>query len=659
MFGIVYLLLGILLGKEWMGRLVLHNTGGKITAWNRLWVMLPVSFGAGTLVMGWAVYLISWAASALGAGRPLFFGNFIVMGALTVVFAALYWSRYRRESCVKGEKLISEKALFYKELVFFGILLFFLTWIMFYVFHITKGVLYSGFTVYGDYAPHTAMMRSFSWGNNFPTQYPHFGGADVKYHFMFQFLAGNLEYLGLRIDFAYNIISILALWNFLMLLYELAGRITGSFCAGALTVLLFFFRSAFTFFQFVWEHLRAGDLWNTLLTNTSFIGYTLNENWGLWNFNVYLNQRHLAFGLLIVCTALWVYLDWMDAGASHPERGVRWFRQRLVSKEGWRSRNWETALYMGVLLGLCAFWNGAAVIGGLLILMGFALFSDGKLDYVLTAAAAVIFSLLQTKIFMTGQNMSPSICWGFLADKKTVLGVLWYLFQMSGIFFIGALFLMLFLERRERAILCSFLLPTVFAFCISLTPDINVNHKYIMISYAFLAMFWAWAAVQIRQKRGGAQVFASLLVLFLTVSGVYDFVIILRNNDAGHRVGVNMDSGLSEWLAANLDSTDLLLSPEYSMNEVTMSGVMLYCGWPYYAWSAGYDTNYRADRAVEIYTSSDEKQVKKLINEEGITYILFEEDSEFEQNRCREDVIAKICSLAYCSEDGRIRIYEA
>ncbi len=72
MFGIVYLLLGILLGKEWMGRLVLHNTGGKITAWNRLWVMLPVSFGAGTLVMGWAVYLISWAASALGAGRPLF-----------------------------------------------------------------------------------------------------------------------------------------------------------------------------------------------------------------------------------------------------------------------------------------------------------------------------------------------------------------------------------------------------------------------------------------------------------------------------------------------------------------------------------------------------------------------------------------------------------
>ena len=32
---------------------------------------------------------------------------------------------------------------------------------MFYVFYIKDGILYSGLTVYGDYAPHTAMMRLF------------------------------------------------------------------------------------------------------------------------------------------------------------------------------------------------------------------------------------------------------------------------------------------------------------------------------------------------------------------------------------------------------------------------------------------------------------------------------------------------------------------
>ena len=133
---------------------------------------------------------------------------------------------------MKPESMVSDRSRFRKELVFFGILLVFITYMMFYVFYIKDGVMYAGLTVCGDYAPHTAMMRSFSLGNNFPTQYPHFGGADVKYHFMFQFLAGNLEYLGLRLDLAYNLISIGSLLGFLMLLYELALRITGRMCCG-------------------------------------------------------------------------------------------------------------------------------------------------------------------------------------------------------------------------------------------------------------------------------------------------------------------------------------------------------------------------------------------------------------------------------------------
>ena len=51
-----------------------------------------------------------------------------------------------------------------------------------------------------------------------------------------------------------------------------------------------------------------------------------------------------------------------------------------------------------------------------------------------------------------------------------------------------------------------------------------------------------------------------------------------------------MNSALTDWLAENLTSEDLILTPEYSINEVTMAGVMMYMGWPYYAWSAGYDT---------------------------------------------------------------------
>lgn len=662
MLGIIYCLLAILIGKEVAGMFFVSGNRNKSTRTNQFWILASGALGTGLLIFGWITYMISWAASALGAEKPLIYGNLAVMAGAAVFLALLYGRRYRKENSILSEyeqALIHDKKQFRKELILLVILAVFLTWIMFYVFYIKDGVLYSGYTVYGDYAPHTAMMRSFSLGNNFPTQYPHFGGQDVKYHFMFQFLVGNLEFLGLRLDFAYNIVSILALLAFLMMLYNLALRITGSFAASVMTIVFFFFRSALTFFHFVLEHLQAGDLMETFRNNMNFIGYTPNENWGLWNFNVYLNQRHLAFGLLIVTLALWMFLDWVDAGCAHEEKGWNWLTGRIFSREAWKSRNLENALLAGMMLGLTSFWNGAAVIGGLLILFGFAAFSDGKLDYLVTAIAAVVFAELQAKVFIWGDAVSTSFYWGFLAEDKSLHGVLWFLLQMSGVFFLGALVLLYFLkDRRQRVLLISFLFPLIFAFCISLTPDIAVNQKYIMISYAFVAMFWGWAFVKLFQKGIWRKLAAVVLAICLTITGIYDFVIIVRDNGPGRRVSVNLNSALTDWLAENLTSEDLILTPEYSINEVTMAGVMMYMGWPYYAWSAGYDTYRRADIAKTIYSSTDENTVKKLVKQEKITYILFEDGMTFEETECREDTIAEAFRLVYQSEDGRIRIYE-
>ena len=203
-----------------MGNLFMCGFSYLRSIQKKFWILASGALGTGLLIFGWITYMISWAASALGAEKPLIYGNLAVMAGAAVFLALLYGRRYRKENSILSEyeqALIHDKKQFRKELILLVILAVFLTWIMFYVFYIKDGVLYSGYTVYGDYAPHTAMMRSFSLGNNFPTQYPHFGGQDVKYHFMFQFLVGNLEFLGLRLDFAYNIVSILALLAFLMM----------------------------------------------------------------------------------------------------------------------------------------------------------------------------------------------------------------------------------------------------------------------------------------------------------------------------------------------------------------------------------------------------------------------------------------------------------
>ena len=671
MIGIIYILLGMMLGKELAEVLIVPSdvnslesnlTGFKKFKGNQIWILLAASFGMGMLVFGWSTYMSAWAMNEIGVGNPLIWGNVLTMAAAIIILAVLYYRRYHAGSSVftKADKyLVSDKRIFYKELFLFGGLLIFLTAIMFYVFYIKDGILYSGFTVYGDYAPHTAMMRSFSRENNYPTQYPHFGGEDVKYHFMFQFLTGNLEFLGLRLDLAYNLVSVMALLGFLMLLYSIACRLTGSMLAGGVTIGFFFFRSSFSFFTFVLEHVKIGDLWETFRDNTSFIGYTTNENWGLWNFNVYLNQRHLAFGMLITAVVLWVFLDWLDAGCAHEETGIRWFKNRLFTKEAWRCRSSETALMAGMFLGFTSFWNGAAVIGGLLILMGFAVFSDGKLDYLILAVTAVVFSVLQSKLFIWGNAVSPTFYWGFLSEDKSAAGVIAYLLQMSGIFFFGMIILIVLMRQRvQRTAMISVLFPAIFAFLVSLTPDIAVNHKYIMISFAFGFIFWAWAVVNLWKGRWFKRILAAVLVICLSITGIYDFVIIIRNNGPGHRVTVHMQSELTDWLSENLTEDDLILTPEYSMNEVTMSGVMMYMGWPYYAWSAGYDTYGRADKAKKIYSSLDKDEVKALVNEESITYILFEEGMEYEQESCREDVIASVFPLVYETEDRRIRIYE-
>ena len=302
---------------------------------------------------------------------------------------------------------------------------------------------------------------------------------------------------------------------------------------------------------------------------------------------------------------------------------------------------------------------GTIIPAGLLILLGFAVFSDGKLDYLILAATSVIFSVLQTRIFIWGEAVSPSLYWGFLSDDKTLWGVLWYLIQMSGIFFVGTVVLVFLLKKRQqRAALISFLFPAAFAFFVSLTPDIAVNHKYIMISYAFTAIFWAWALMQLFQKKILHRIVAVLLAVCLTITGIYDFVVIIRNNGPGHRVSVNMNSDLTDWLEEHLTHEDLILTPEYSINEVTMSGVMMYMGWPYYAWSAGYDTYYRVAQAKTIYSTINKEELKKLVKQEKITYILYEEGMEYEQQYCREETIASVYKLVYETEDGRIRIYE-
>lgn len=661
MFGFVYLLLSFGTGKRMTEAIYLKKM--KKDNQSSIWILLPAAFCIGTLVLTWCVYLVSWLwESRQGSRHPLFVGNLAVMGiaGLWLLWGAAKASGKKRRI---GERVRSfgrtaGRRPFLQEGLYFLCLALFLTGIFFYVFFISGDRLYAGVTVFSDYAPHTAMMRSFSAGNNFPTQYPHFGGEDVKYHFMFQFLTGNLEYLGMRLDLAYNLVSMFSLLGMLMLLYRLTLRFTGSVMAGFLSGFLFFFRSGLAFFRFLWEHWRAGDVAAALAQNETFLGYTQSENWGLWCFNVYLNQRHLAFGILLAELLLWKYADWLEESDAGTEKGALWLKNRFLTKNAWICRDLRGSLLAGILLGMGAFWNGAAVIGGLLILAGFAVFSDHKLDYLVMAVCTILLSLLQAAMFIRSSDGGVSLYWGLLAEDKSLQGVLWYLFQISGVFFLGLIFVVIYLNRLQRMALCAFLVPLLFAFTVSLTPDITVNHKYVMISYVFVTIFWACALARLWKKGWRMRLVSGLLAAVLTLTGIYDFFIILRNNGQDHRISVDLQDDTLLWLENHLSSTDLILTPAYALNEVTMAGVMMYCGWPYYAWSAGYDTDIRYPAAKQIYTSGDRELVEQLVKEAKVHFLLYDaRESYYDDQMTREDVIAECYPLVFENREKTIRIY--
>lgn len=85
---------------------------------------------------------------------------------------------------------------------------------------------------------------------------------------MFQFLTGNLEYLGMRIDIAYNAVSSLSLWCFFIMLYSMAKRFFGSMSAGVLSVLFVVFRSGTAFSDLhmnIYRLVIYGRLWPGIL----------------------------------------------------------------------------------------------------------------------------------------------------------------------------------------------------------------------------------------------------------------------------------------------------------------------------------------------------------------------------------------------------------
>lgn len=678
---------------------------GKPIRLSSVFVVIPAAFLTGTILVTWCVYLLASVFSSSGIEQALLTADAIVLVAVTVCFFVwLWWKKQTKSLCMyvsERYESIKKHRITAGEWGGLVLLLILIVQMMFRTFFIWDNKIYVGLSVFSDFAPHIGMIRSFSYSDNFPTSYSHFAGEDIRYHFLFQFLVGNLEKLGMRLDFAFNVPSIVGLFFACILLYVLAVKLSGRKLCGYFATAFFLFRSSPSFFKFVAEQPK-GTLWDALNNQIEFISYTQNEGWGLWNLNVYCNQRHFAFAIAVMLLALLYFMPYLyrmaekikqlcytknfmvqtestgvnfieksavqndEKAKLNMEKGIHrdasktkitlktFLKTCFFTKTAFAFYDWKGSLVLGIVLGGMAFFNGSVLIACLSMLFFMAAFSEYRLDYLLTAVTALILSLAESALFVEGAAVSPQFYFGFLADNKTIAGSLLYMWELWGILCLFVIAGLFFDKGVRRYLIFVFSVPLLLAFTVSLTPDVTVNHKFVMLSAMLLSIYPAMAVVKLLEhKRLSCRVLAVLLSFVLVATGVFDYTIVYKRNNPAYALTYSQEDALTLWIKENADADDIILSSWYHLHPVVLGGGMLYYGWPYYAWSAGYDTFYRESMVIQMYEAESSEELDNLVTQENIRYIIVDKECrESTLFAVREDVIANTYEVVYTEGDG-------
>lgn len=714
MAGVILLLMAILTGyiltSSFFNGLFekspgVFQIGGENARLSRYMILLPVSVLAGLLIFSWTSYIFSLIFYR--SGTPLLYGN--ILTAITLAVVCILGYKQVTGSSSRGDKSIKKLPVF--TIVTVTVITVFWSFFMYRSFHISDSTVKVGHSVFSDFAPHLAVIRSFSLGSNFPTEYPHFADGTIRYHFLFQFMCGNLEFLGLRLDHAFNIPSILSMVSFLMLLYSFAVILTGKRWAGVITIILFHFRSSFAFFTCMDRFKKPDGFLSALLANNEHLGKTLHEEWGLWAQKVYVNQRHLSLGIGILLISLIIMLPYLYSMLK-TVRGTSFralISELVLRRDAWLPDNPVPSIFAGLLLGFTGFFNGAAVISALCLLFVMAILSKQRLAYLNTAFIAVTLVMMQTLFFTGGATtFKPRFTVGFLSGSRNLLGMAQFVIELLGIlpfvllaclllypwrfrkyimflFPFASLCSMLFLfpqfefiyriitiavlvasfcaalfyrltnfPRGTPALLAIFSAPVAAAFLLQVTPDITVNHKYVIIGVTLLDIIAAsYLFGLLSSHKPVAVVTAVLLTALLTITGVAD-ITALYNLDRNY-VHIDMNDSLTTWARNNTGSNEVFLTPQYSLHPLLMAGRKIFYGWPYYAWSAGYDTSYRASITRSIYSAQDSERLVSLVREHNISYIIVENDNRnSNEYQLNETLIEDTFKQVYSKGDYKI-----
>src|SRR5436190_7737341 len=261
-------------------------------------VSLPHRFAAafisGLLISSWWTYAGAWLFS--GFSSPMLWGNLVYFITAIGVILWLRQTPPKDEQQISGDLGLGQTEFERWDWVFAGIFFPFVCWMAFATFDMSDGRVQIAHHQWSDFGSNVSIMQSFALGDNFPTEYPHYSGERIHYHFLFYFQAGNLEYLGLSPAMANNVLFILSTISMLVLVMTLGVVLFTSRVIGRIAAAIFFFHGSLSFIPFFYANGLSGG-WSAMTSSRDFLasGFPYRgELWGVWSQVVFINQRHLA-----------------------------------------------------------------------------------------------------------------------------------------------------------------------------------------------------------------------------------------------------------------------------------------------------------------------------------------------------------------------------
>src|SRR5882724_6579409 len=562
----------------------------------------------GLMASSWFTYLAGLAF--FWTSRPLLWANLLFFVASV---ALLSWPKWKgrilktapEEAYPKPSKLFLPRprgSSIADWLLIAGYVVL-VSWMMFASFNTKAGKLQIANPEYSDFGPNTALMQSFAVGHNFPTEYPHFSGDRIRYHFLFYFQAGNLEFLGLDPAWSLNLLSMTTLVAMLIVVMTLGEVLFNSRTVGRLGSLLFFFFGSLSYVPFLHKQVSIRAAIEAVKQRGEFLPSIFpyrGETWGTWSQVTYLNQRHFASAIGIFLLVLVFLVIQYRARAARrskslsPPDTVRPEPDPLVETPALAASDDTTRpetvsesqtdpasvsiatevkpqamvraesfratvpgfIFSGVLLGLIPMWNSALFIAAAAVLGVLFILFPLRLQMLALAITAGLIALPQMLYLGTGSGRAPMprlFHWGYMVDQPTAMNVAKYLGFTFGFKWLLIALALIFASWFQRRLFLAALSLLGVAFCFQFTIEVLANQKFLHIWVIIANLFVAFALWRLwRLSLGGTtlpgKLVATVLFLLVIPGGLIDFFPI--HNTGWSEVQYRNDP-LIDWLKKN------------------------------------------------------------------------------------------------------------